>query len=145
MTPITGGPKRPFCPSARPEWRGAEVFGVVGGTVAEPRVAFLERTLPPSSELLALCSPAPPTEVFRFAAACACQACAHFKEDRCHLVEKVVQELPPVVDELPPCLIRDVCRWFSQEGGAACLRCPQIVTDSPPLDDRMVRVTDVLR
>jgi len=36
-----------------------------------------------------------------------------------------------VVSELPSCQIRDTCRWFAEEGGAACLRCPQVVTLVP--------------
>jgi hypothetical protein len=35
---------------------------------------------------------------------------------------------PAAVEALPPCPIRKDCRWFSQEGGAACLRCPAITT-----------------
>jgi hypothetical protein len=34
------------------------------------------------------------------------------------------------VESLPACRIRPDCRWFVQEGRAACLRCPQIVTYS---------------
>jgi len=31
-------------------------------------------------------------------------------------------------DGLPACLIRATCRWYQQEGKAACHRCPQVVT-----------------
>lgn len=136
-------PARPLCPSARPEWSGARVFGVVGGSVSAPRVDYLEKTLPVTDALLELSAPASPTEVFRIAAPCACGACGHYQRGRCQLVERVVRQLPAVVNELPACLIRDGCRWFSQEGAAACLRCPMIVTDAPPLDDRMIRVASL--
>ena len=136
---------RPLCPSAPPHWRGARVFGVVEGTVSDPRVGYLERTLPVTDELLALSAPASPTEVLRFAAPCAGNACGHYRGGRCHLVEKVVRELPAVVDELPECMIRHGCRWFGQEGASACFRCPIVVTDSPPLDQGMIRVTDLSR
>jgi len=136
---------RPLCPSAPSHWRDAEAFGVVAGTVSDPRVSYLERTVPVSKELLALAAPASPTEVFRFAAPCVCDACGHYQDSRSHLVEKVVQELPAVVEELPVCMIRHGCRWFGQEGAAACFRCPMVVTDSPPLDQRMVKVTDLSR
>ena len=135
---------RPLCPSAPSHWRGAEIFGVVGGTVSDPRIGYLERTLPVSHELLALSAPASPTEVFRVAAPCACHACGHYQGGRCHLVEKVVRQLPAVVDELPMCMIRHSCRWFNQEGASACFRCPMVVTDAPPLDQRMISVTDML-
>ncbi len=38
--------------------------------------------------------------------------------------------LPAVVDALPPCTIRKDCRWYAQEGAAACRRCPEITTVS---------------
>ena len=46
----------------------------------------------------------------------------------CKLATRIVQILPAVVSGLPPCIVRASCRWYAQEGGAACLRCPQIVT-----------------
>ena len=118
------------------------MIGVVGGSVSEPRVGYLERALPVVQELLDMTAPAAPTEVFRLAAPCARGRCQHFRDTRCHLVEKVVAFLPPVAHDLPPCTIRPMCRWFAQEQAAACFRCPQVVTDSPPLDSRMVAITD---
>ena len=41
----------------------------------------------------------------------------------------------PVVRALPRCAIRPTCRWFRQEGPAACFRCPQVVTDSRTASD----------
>jgi hypothetical protein len=38
--------------------------------------------------------------------------------------------MPAVESPLPACRIRPTCRWFLQEGKAACQRCPQIVTFS---------------
>jgi len=46
------------------------VFGVVGGTAEAPRVAWLERPVPVTEELLALAGPVPPAQVMRFAAPC---------------------------------------------------------------------------
>lgn len=143
-TPVVPVPaaKRLLCPSARPDWHGAEAIGVVGGTVADPRVRYLSRRLPVVDDLLDMTAPVQATEVIRFAAPCARHACQHFRDARCHLVEKVVAQLPAVVDELPPCAIRETCRWFHQAGADACKRCPQIVTDAPPLDERMLAITD---
>jgi len=45
--------------------------------------------------------------------------------------------LEPAADKLPPCVIRPTCRWYKQEGAAACHRCPQIVTKNPAADDRL--------
>ncbi|MGH3449345.1 MAG: hypothetical protein ACRDQW_01180 [Haloechinothrix sp.] len=122
-------PKSPLCPSAPPELAGAVIFGVVGGTATEPRVAHLVQPLPVTDEVLALAEPASPRQVFRAAAPCAMSACAHFAQNRCHLVTRVVAALPEAVDGLPVCRIRPDCRWWQQEGKAACLRCPLVVTD----------------
>jgi hypothetical protein len=75
-------------------------------------------------------APLKPTEVFRLAATCAEHLCPHFDGADCRLASRVVQILPAAVDMLPPCIIRKDCRWYSQEGGAACLRCPEITTVS---------------
>jgi hypothetical protein len=34
------------------------------------------------------------------------------------------------VGELPACGIRERCRWFAQEGSAACAVCPLVRTDN---------------
>jgi len=117
-----------LCPSAQPEMVGSVVLGVVGGTVNEPRVAYLSEPLPVTDELLALSSPVKPTEIFRFAAPCEGNACQHFDGSNCRLATRIVQLLPAVVEVLPPCRLRPNCRWWQQEGKAACVRCPQIVT-----------------
>jgi hypothetical protein len=118
-----------LCPSARPDSSDAVAIGVVEGSGEEPRVRPLEHPMPATAELLQLAEPVRPTEVFRFAAPCLCTGCSHFDNGSCQLAAKVVQMLPTVQDRLPACEIRPRCRWFAQEGAAACLRCPQIVTD----------------
>ena len=118
------------CPSAQPGMPGSMVFGVVGGTAEAPRVAWLERPVPVTEELLALAGPVPPAQVMRFAAPCQEKACCHFDGTNCQLATRLVQVLPAVDDSLRACRIRPTCRWFVQEGKAACYRCPQIVTYS---------------
>jgi hypothetical protein len=110
--------------------RGSMVFGVVAGTADEPRVAWLERPVPVTEELLAMTQPVPATQVLRFAAPCAEGACCHFNGQDCTLAQRLVQLMPAVDTSLPPCQVRRDCRWFTQEGKAACLRCPQVVTYS---------------
>jgi hypothetical protein len=39
--------------------------------------------------------------------------------------------------QVPACNIRRDCRWFRQEGRAACQRCPQIATGNPEADERL--------
>jgi hypothetical protein len=117
------------CPSAPPEWEDSKVLGVVGGSPDEPRLRYLAEALPVTQELLGQAAPVTPTEVFRFTAACAETECVHFRHRECTLVSRIVALIPPVVDALPPCTIRDECRWWLQEGAVACHRCPVVVTD----------------
>ena len=81
-----------------------------------------------TDELLAVSGSVTPTEVFRFAAPCAGSGCRHFDGTDCRLAQRIVSMLPTVVDVLPACPLRSNCRWWQQEGKAACLRCPQVVT-----------------
>lgn len=129
-SPAPNGNLMLMCPSAQPDMAGARVLGVVGGTVEAAQVAYVNEPLPVSDELLASTAPLKPTEVFRFAAHCEGKACRHFDGTNCNLATRIVQILPAVVDALPACLIRPTCRWYQQEGRAACMRCPQVVTES---------------
>jgi hypothetical protein len=131
-----------LCPSAEPGLPGCVAFGVVGGSVEEPRVRHLEAPLPVTEDLLALAAPALPTEVFRFAGPCACDACPNFQGSRCGLVTRIVRLLPAVTEGLPACAIRPQCRWWHEEGKAACLRCPQLVTDNPDPSIQMRLASD---
>jgi hypothetical protein len=57
-----------------------------------------------------------------------CPSSQHFDGANCGLATRIVSILPAVVEQLPDCQIRSDCRWFRQEGAAACRRCPQIST-----------------
>ena len=129
----------PFlCPSTNAE-NAIQVIGVVQrvddqhcGTVAYAAgpVAF-------TNELRAVTAPVDAAEVLRLAGPCAEQRCAHYANDRCSLGERAVSELPPVVQRAPRCSIRSHCRWYAEQGIAACLRCPGIVTSTRLGNDRM--------
>jgi hypothetical protein len=126
-----GSQRQILCPSAQPAMPGAVAFGILTSNDAEPaRVSWLERPVPVTDELLAMTAPLPPTQIFRFAAPCAEGACCHFDGTDCRLASRLVQLTPAVDTSLPPCRIRVNCRWFAQEGKAACHRCPLIVTYS---------------
>ena len=115
---------------------GLRLLGVIEGTGREARVAYLNEDVPVTDELLGQSQPLPPTRIFRLAAACEEARCTHFDGTRCNLVTRIVNLLPPVVDQLPVCLIRSTCRWYEQEGASACQRCPQVVTElDDPADD----------
>jgi hypothetical protein len=124
-----------LCPSAQPGMQGPRLLGVVEATADGARLVYLNEDVPVTPELLAQAGPARPTEVFRFAANCEANKCVHFRGERCTLVTRIVQILPIVVDALPVCLIRSNCRWYGQEAREACLRCPQIVTETSEVSD----------
>lgn len=123
----------PLCPSTFPGWPGSVAFGLVTGTVEEPRWQAFEKPLPITDELLALSGPVAPTEIFRFAGPCAGKACQHFAESsgNCRLVEKTVRFVAKVQEKLPVCTIRPDCKWWRQEGRDACFRCPQVASSNP--------------
>jgi hypothetical protein len=117
-----------LCPSAQPGMDNCHVLGVVQHDGPKPMVLYLNKPLPATPDVLAMAAPLKPTEVFRLSGTCAEHACPHFDGADCQLATRVARMLPAVVDALPPCIIRKDCRWFSQEGGAACLRCPEVTT-----------------
>lgn len=130
-----------LCPSAQPGMENCRVLGVVQQEGPTSKIVYLNELLPASQEVLALAAPLKPTEVFRLAATCAEHKCPHFDGADCRLATRVVNILPAVVDALPPCIIRKDCRWYSQEGGAACMRCPQVTTVSYDLSDQVREVS----
>ena len=132
--------KTTLCPSARPEPGESLVFGVIGGTVTEPRVAYLKQPQTMTEELIAKVSPATPAEVFRTASTCATNNCQHFDGKDCGLVTRIVDQFPIALEELPPCSIRRDCRWWQQEGKAACMRCPQVITDNYNASELAIKV-----
>lgn len=139
----TRGAARPLRPSAQPTWRGARAIGIVGGDPRAPRVGYLAATQPVTPDLLALADGVSPDEVFRFAAPCVGGGCGHFADGGCRLARKLAAWLPEVADEPPPaCTIRPDCRWWRQEGVAACRRCPQVVTRNLMPSPAMVQVVD---
>jgi len=117
-----------YCPSAQPDMVGAVAFGIVGGSAEHPLVSYLDRPQPVTPELLALAKPVEPTEVFRFAAPCAKDACQHFDGANCQLARKLAQNMPSPIHRLPPCRLRPSCRWWHEQGPLACFRCPLVVT-----------------
>lgn len=119
-----------LCPSSRPEVAKSVAFGVIGGTVEKPHVTYLKQPVTITEDLIAKTAPVTPAEVLRSAAPCAVKGCQHFDGANCRLAMQIVEQLPTVTDALPPCSIRRDCRWWQQEGKAACMRCPQVVTDN---------------
>ena len=130
-----------LCPSAQPGMDNCSVLGVVHHDGPSPVLMYLNQHVPASPEVLALAAPLKPTEVFRLAATCAENKCPHFDGTDCSLATRIVKILPAVVDALPPCMIRKNCRWYFQEGGAACRRCPEVTTVSYDLSEQTREVS----
>ena len=120
-----------LCPSAQPDMDDARVFAVVAGTPEEPRVAYLKQNAVVTDEMIGQLDGLEPTQVFRYSARCEESRCAQFCEGRCSLGQRIADQLAPVIEDLPSCQIRPSCRWYAEQGGAACRRCPQIVTLVP--------------
>jgi hypothetical protein len=135
-------PQSLLCPSADAQMSGSQIFGIVVGTPREPHVVHLDRVKPIPPGLLTLNSPVQPSEIFRIAATCIENDCKHFDGAKCRLTERIIDGLPVVSDRLPACAIRANCRWWHQEGKAACLRCQQIVRDNYIADDRLIQAID---
>jgi hypothetical protein len=134
--------RAPLCPSAQPGMDGAFAFAVAGVRQDGIQVGYLQGRVPVTGELLALAGPVKPTEVFRFAAPCAGSGCRHYDGSECRLASKFVQLTPPVTRALPACTVRPDCRWWRQEGKAACMRCPQVVTEMYEYSDAQARAAD---
>jgi len=120
---------------------GCRVLGVVQQDGPTPILQYLQQHLPATPDVLAMSAPLKPTEVFRLAATCAEHRCPHFDGADCRLATRIVQILPAAVDTLPPCIIRKDCRWFSQEGAAACKRCPEVTTISYDISAQVQEVS----
>ncbi len=137
---VVAAPLSPFsCPSAQPDMAEARIFGVLSGTAEQPRVAYLKQEAVIPADATPATGDLKPIEVFRFAARCEEGRCAQYADGRCSLGQRLVDGLDEVVDSLPSCTIRPTCRWYAEQGRAACLRCPQVVTLVPQLGDRLSR------
>ncbi len=136
--------QQPMCPSAQAHEAGAQVFAVVGGTLDEPSVSYLDRPMPMSPELIEMTAPVDPAEVFRISAPCAGSRCSHFSDTQhsCRLATRTVALASVVVSKPPRCAIRGSCVWWAQEGVSACLRCPQVVTNDYVASDRVREAAD---
>jgi hypothetical protein len=131
------------CPSAQPGMGDVQVLGVVSRDAEAPRLAYLDGPMTATPETLELAAPLAVSEVFRLSARCEEAKCMHFDGTHCQLAVRIAKLLPEVVDYLPACNIRPDCRWFRQEGRAACLRCPQIVTGSHEADELLQQVAGI--
>jgi hypothetical protein len=111
---------------------GARPFAVIGGRPGAPRAAYLKRDAAAAAAAIPLPPGVDATDVFRLGARCETSRCTHYSGGVCGLGERIARQLDPVVDVPPPCTLRPDCRWHAEQGVAACLRCPQVITRVPP-------------
>jgi hypothetical protein len=116
------------------------VLGVISRDGEAPLLDYLNEVVDATPDVLAAAAPAAVSQVFRLAARCEESKCSHFDGTRCQLAVRIAKLLPEADEKLPACVIRPECRWFRQEGRAACLRCPQIMTGNVEADDRLKEV-----
>jgi hypothetical protein len=67
---------------------------------------------------------------FRFAGPCVTTACQHWTGARCEVSDAVTRTVTATSEqpfEPTPCAIRSSCRWWSQNGAAACRACSFVV------------------
>jgi hypothetical protein len=136
-----------LCPSAQPQLRGSVVFANVERKSPGQNVSFLRSSFPISDgTMFALAGDVlRPNEVFRFAAPCEQAGCTNWSGAHCRVAERLVQILPVSSIDLPACAIRSECRWFAQEGSAACMRCSQVVTNSAGFEAALNRETPMAK
>ncbi len=126
---VTGAERT--CPSARCA-PGATLLGVKG---PDGRVKNLRTAMPLDDAFVAQAQAhGMPEQRMRFASNCETKGCSQWTGTRCGVIDKVLGQLAalnaPLRSDLPPCPIRNTCRWFSQTGRAACSACELVITDN---------------
>jgi hypothetical protein len=67
---------------------------------------------------------------FRFSNKCIQSGCKQWTGKECGVIKAVLAlDSIPATNDLPDCSIRKTCRWYSQEGAAACNGCRYVVTN----------------
>jgi hypothetical protein len=117
-----------MCPSSRCE-PGSSLIAILGD---EGRLAHVTPALPVDAAFVESARRhGSPEARMRFASPCLQAGCAQWTGSSCGIIEKVVAaEVGPQGGRLPRCAIRPSCRWYAQEGAAACRACPLVVTDA---------------
>ena len=122
-----------LCPSA-PAEVGASLIGIIG---TDGRSSRLRTPLQVDNAFLEAAGAACDLgKRFRFSSPCAGDGCGHWRDEACGLIGEIRQRaaFAGLTGEatLPPCPIRAKCRWWQQDGGAACSVCSLVVHDPTP-------------
>ncbi len=126
-----------FTPSAqRPESPGSDIqcpntsvddaTGAFGRQDDDGNVKFFDRVLPLPDSVRPTLIARGALQSIRLTGPCLRGECLNFRGGIC-LLGKLVSDLADDGDDcLPACPIRAKCRWFDENGAAACQTCPQI-------------------
>ena len=124
-------PDGKLCPSSTLQ-EGAILLGIVmpDGSVAYAK----DRIVVDENFVRGTQGGTPAEQRFRFSSPCMKGACNQWTGSRCGVIDEVVEAVGgDVPSSLPHCSIRPQCRWFAQQGAAACGACPLVITDQRPL------------
>ena len=97
------------------------------------RVAYVTPAIPADVVLDDLDSTERVESRYRFAGPCVTSSCGFWTGDHCGLGARLVESYEEVGGaqvDLPKCAIRRTCRWFAEQGPAACSPCSYVVTDA---------------
>lgn len=119
-----------MCPSA-PAHAGALLLGRF---TEKGSLAFTANPMPITASFLAAAQEAGDIgKRFRFAAPCMQSACSRWLNGKCCVGAAAAcaaeEQKLNRSSGLPACAIRAQCRWFAQEGSAACSICEHVVYD----------------
>ncbi|MEV4479060.1 hypothetical protein [Micromonospora coxensis] len=124
-------PPERMCPSTTAA--NATVF--LGMITPAGRVAYVTPQVPAEVALAVPVEAGTPVEArYRLAGPCVTSSCGFWTGDQCGLGARVVasyrEVVGPAEPELPKCAIRRTCRWYAEQGPAACPACSHVVTDA---------------
>ena len=141
--PVTGSTGSPDTARMCPSTPAANATVVLGVVTPPGRVAYVTPAIPVTPQLLIALDDGrgPLKSRFRFSGTCVESGCGFWTGRNCGLGERVATSFATVTaDEaaadgsthqvLPRCAIRSRCRWFAEQGPAACVACPYVVTES---------------
>lgn len=117
-----------LCPSSRAQ-TGARLLGI---RQEDGRVAILPEPLKIDESFIDISNQlAHAEQQFRFTNKCVESGCKQWTGQRCGVSDNLIQasQFLKLDNSLPECGIRAQCRWYNQNGAAACNICPLVITE----------------
>ncbi|MEW1838389.1 hypothetical protein AB0392_10575 [Nonomuraea angiospora] len=129
-----------WCPSGPADSPESVVLGVHAGESED--LSYVASPVPAAEVIGLLPSDIDPARVLRFASHCR-DECAHRRENRCSLIDRIMILEPPAGDHtVPRCHLRPRCTWWTQVGVEACRRCPFVTRAIRGETEREVLIAD---